>query len=246
VIRVQTRALVARAVPFGEADAIVTLLTQDCGKVAAVARGARKANRRFQGTMDPFHRLDVAFEDRGAELVTLKEANLSRVRANITASLDAVDGAGMLLRWARHVFLPRSPEPESFDLVDETLDAFDELAVADQTSETRSCHIQQHLARAGILLLAWHGYGLEFGACVQCGKACPAGKAARFSAHRGGIVCTECGHATGIVLDGAARQAAAAWSEGQPATGPGLPLGSAKSLVVAILESFAVHTEFEP
>ena len=49
-----TPAVVVRVVDYGEADRIVTLLTRARGKLAAMARGARKSRRRFAGGVGMF------------------------------------------------------------------------------------------------------------------------------------------------------------------------------------------------
>ena len=47
--RSSTPAIVLRAVNYGEADRIVTLFGRDTGRLSALARGARKSQRRFAG-----------------------------------------------------------------------------------------------------------------------------------------------------------------------------------------------------
>ncbi|MBX7197665.1 MAG: DNA repair protein RecO, partial [Sandaracinaceae bacterium] len=42
-----SRAVLLRSVDFGEADRIVTLLTEQHGRVAVMARGARRSQKRF-------------------------------------------------------------------------------------------------------------------------------------------------------------------------------------------------------
>jgi DNA repair protein RecO (recombination protein O) len=44
-----TPAIVLRAVNYGEADRVVTLFGRDIGRVSALARSARKSQRRFAG-----------------------------------------------------------------------------------------------------------------------------------------------------------------------------------------------------
>lgn len=61
---VHTQALVLRAVDFGESDRIVHLLTPRTGRIAAIAKGARRSRRRFPGTLDFFNRLRVQLERR--------------------------------------------------------------------------------------------------------------------------------------------------------------------------------------
>ena len=43
---------------------IVTLFTEELGKIAALARGARKSSRRFAGALEPMHTLRVTLDER--------------------------------------------------------------------------------------------------------------------------------------------------------------------------------------
>src|SRR5437867_12680442 len=54
-----TRAVVMRARTFGESDKIVTFLTRDLGKVAGIAKGAKRSKRRFVNVLEPFTHVDV-------------------------------------------------------------------------------------------------------------------------------------------------------------------------------------------
>ncbi|HXK19309.1 MAG TPA: recombination protein O N-terminal domain-containing protein, partial [Polyangiaceae bacterium] len=86
--RIATEALLLRRVEYGEADLVLTLLTQKLGKVSALARGARKSNKRFGGALEPMHTLAVELDERpGAELFSLLEAKLKVPRAKILSSL---------------------------------------------------------------------------------------------------------------------------------------------------------------
>ncbi|MCC6221599.1 MAG: DNA repair protein RecO [Deltaproteobacteria bacterium] len=46
--------LVLQSKAFRESDSIVTLLTQQCGKLSAIARGVRRSKKRFMGGIEPF------------------------------------------------------------------------------------------------------------------------------------------------------------------------------------------------
>ena len=61
---VQCEALVLRVLEFGESDRIVHLLTPEWGRVTAMAKGAKRSRKRFAGTLDLFHRLQVQLERR--------------------------------------------------------------------------------------------------------------------------------------------------------------------------------------
>ena len=49
-----TAAIVLRVTDYGEADRIVTLLTESHGKVSALARGAKKSRKRFGAALGLF------------------------------------------------------------------------------------------------------------------------------------------------------------------------------------------------
>jgi DNA repair protein RecO (recombination protein O) len=53
--------VVLRVQKLGEADRIITLLTQKHGKVRAVAKGVRRTNSRFGARVEPFAHVDVQF-----------------------------------------------------------------------------------------------------------------------------------------------------------------------------------------
>src|SRR6185312_2357924 len=85
--RVTSDALVVRNVPYGESDVVVTLLTEQEGKVAAIVRGARRWSRRTSrrpleagGALEPMHTISATDEDKGTDLATLKEARVVRAR----------------------------------------------------------------------------------------------------------------------------------------------------------------------
>ena len=56
---IRTEAIVLRQQVFGEADRILTLLTPNRGKVAAIAKGVRRISSRKAGHLDLFMRADV-------------------------------------------------------------------------------------------------------------------------------------------------------------------------------------------
>lgn len=187
--RIDSEALVVRTVEFGESDVIATLVTEQAGKLGAVVRGARKGRARIGGALEPLHTIAVLLEDKGGDLTTLKEARIVRARTRVAGSLEALGAAGSALRWARHLFPPRTPEPVGWRVLIDLLEVLEE-----GTASPR-----KELARAGLALLSAVGYGLELNRCVSCGRSCPPGKAACVDAARGGLVCLACGGATGLL-----------------------------------------------
>jgi DNA repair protein RecO (recombination protein O) len=173
-------------VPYAEADAVITLFTEALGKVAAMARGARKSKRRFAAALEPMHTVQVTLDERpGAELHGLREATVVTPRTHLLGDLDRLNAAGKALRWARGGSPNRTREPgvwaELVTLLDRLDDPDDPLPPG------------THLAASGLRLLRHFGYGLELDACVRCGRPCDEGRPAFVDAGVGGLICTACG-----------------------------------------------------
>jgi DNA repair protein RecO (recombination protein O) len=231
VNRIESEALVVRTVEFGEADVIATLVTEQAGKLSAIVRGARKGSRRVEGALEPVHTIAVLLEDKGAELVTLKESRIVRTRAGIVGSLEALDAAGVALRWVRHLFPPRTPEPEGWRVLVELLDVLDR----------GDAQPRGELARAGLALLSAVGYALDLERCVVCGRPCPESKAACVDPGRGGLVCRSCGGASAVLLPDT-RAAARALASGRPGI---ITPSQAESLLQIVDRGMAAHAGFE-
>ncbi len=217
---------------YGESDVIVTLLTEKEGKISALVRGGRKSSKRVGGALEPFHTIHVHLEERGGDLATLREARLVRVRAGLVRALDSLEAAGRAMRWARHLFPPKHPEPRAWATLAELLDALDRGDGAPLAL----------LASAGLRLLRDAGYGLDLERCVRCGKPCPEGRTARVDAARGGLVCSECGGAR-RVLTPALRALARAAERGEAAS---MTREHAEELLGMVEDAMAAHTGLEP
>jgi DNA repair protein RecO (recombination protein O) len=211
--RVVSRAFVVKVVHYGEADVIVTLFTEELGKVSALARGARKSSRRFAGALEPMHTLRVTLDERpGAELLGLREAVVVRPRAHVLGDLERMNAAGQALRWVRAGSPNRTPEPEVWTELDGLLERLED--------PTDPLPPRSHLLASGLRLLKHFGYGLGFDGCVRCGKPCDAARPAYVDAGLGGLICQSCGggrNAAHHLVDAATRKRLAAAAAGRDA-----------------------------
>ena len=228
---IDSDALVVRTVEYGEADVITTLLTEVHGKLSAVLRGGRKSRRRAPGALEPFHTVRVRLDDRGAELLTMREARVVRARTGIAGSLAALEAGGLALRWVRHLSPPRHPEPGAWLTTTRLLDELDSCPELPRT----------RLAVAGLRLLDDVGYGLDLERCVGCSRRCPEGRPACVDVRRGGLVCLSCGGA-GFRLSPGARKRGLSVQRGDAAQ----PSGSeAEELLSLVDGAMAAHGDFE-
>lgn len=59
----KTQGIVIKRMNFGEADRILTILTERFGKVKAIAKGVRKTKSRLAGSLEPFMILDLQLHE---------------------------------------------------------------------------------------------------------------------------------------------------------------------------------------
>src|SRR6059036_4105985 len=84
-----TSALVLRTRPYGESDRIVTLITEQHGKVTGIAKGAKNSRRRFAGSLEPFVLIRAVFRQRTtSDLAFLLRCELLGVWRELTRDLD--------------------------------------------------------------------------------------------------------------------------------------------------------------
>ena len=229
--RIATEALLLRRVDYGEADLVLTLLTEKLGKVSALARGARKSVKRFGGSLEPMHTLAVELDERpGAELFTLLESKLKTPRARIMDSLAAMEAAGKALSWARRAAPPRTPEEAPYAVLSTLLDR---LAVAPAPEPSAVA-----LAEAGLCLLSAFGWGIDFERCVRCGRQALPTQSASVDATRGGLICRSCGGAR-LRISASAREHMARAAAGQTEVLTPEEASSALSIVEAALGAHA-------
>jgi DNA repair protein RecO (recombination protein O) len=220
-----TRALTLRSVLYGESDKILTLFTRDRGKLGAIARAARRSQKRFGGALEPFALLEIALVARaGAELLRLDRADVIRPNAGIATDLVRIGQAATALELARELLPPEQPEPALFD----ALAAF--LATLDVEGASTEGLVAFELAA-----LEHAGLAPRLTACGVCGKPLPPGKAARFDPRRGGIVCRADGGGP-VTLSGRAVEALAQLAQGQAALLPAKESRAAAEALRALTE----------
>ncbi|HVZ31399.1 MAG TPA: DNA repair protein RecO [Polyangiaceae bacterium] len=199
-----TLALVLRRTAYGEADWVLSLFTERLGQIAALARSARRSQRRFSGSLEPFHTLELAVDETpGSDLAKLREARVVQPRTELLAELSAMQAAGTFLGWVRHAAPAHTPEPEIWELSLACLDELERGAALRRTEVAPSARAA--LAVHGLRLLVACGWRLELEYCVETGVRCPDGKAARIDPARGGLVSSARGTG-GILVNGAQRR----------------------------------------
>ena len=180
-----TSAILLRSIDYGESDRVVTLLGRSTGSLGAIARGARKSQRRFGGGLGLCSIGEAALRERGSsELLTLERFDLTTSFPRLGADLVRMGHAAYVAELLAKLCAPRQAEPEIYDLAV----AFLELLEAEGASATR-------LRIFELALLRCLGFAPTLDRCATCGRSDLSTGATidvRFIAERGGVVCQTC------------------------------------------------------
>jgi DNA repair protein RecO (recombination protein O) len=187
-------ALVLRAIPYGESDAVVHLLVLGRGRIPAFARGARSSRRRFGGALEPFTRVEALMSE-GAELWSLREARVIEAHARLREDLHRIAHAGYAAELAHDLTRAGEPADALFALLDEFLTRLENGAAT--SARLRALELGA-LAASGLLP--------ELAACARCGGEVLPGRAA-FDPDAGGTTCANCTIPGAMVLSIGARAA---------------------------------------
>jgi DNA repair protein RecO (recombination protein O) len=178
---VKLSGVVLRTVDCGEADRVVTLLTEERGRVAAFARSARASRRRFGGALEPFTQVRAeARVRRASELLSLESVSPVRAFAGIRADLARIACAGYACELAGELLRENEPNRELHALLVDYLSWLDARAAA--PSALRAYELAA-LAAAGLRPC--------LSGCARCGGVLE-GPAHRFDPAEGGAVCARC------------------------------------------------------
>ena len=178
----RTRGIVLHVTDFGEADKIVTFFSPDLGRATAIAKGAKRSQKRFVNKLEAFSLLQILYRPaRGDGLLFLSEAELENAYLPIRAHYDryvvAMYIEELTLRFTRE----HDPDPDIFALLTWALqtlaDGCEPLAVA--------VYFQ-------LRLLGVAGYEPQLDRCGFCGaEVASSGRHALHPA-RGALVCCRC------------------------------------------------------
>lgn len=181
----RTEALILRTVDFSESDRVLHLLVPDGGRVAAIARGARRSVKRFGGTLDLFNHLRVQIDRRhSGGLSRLDQAQL--IRSFPPLRVDPARFAmGCYLLELLDRLAPEGGSPQDMRrLFDFALSALEAISARRPDAQLRTILELRALAALGLRP--------ELRRCVRCGRAAEGEAEIGFHVAEGGPVCGRC------------------------------------------------------
>ena len=173
-------AIVLRRLDYGEADRIVTLLTREHGKLAAIAKGARRGKSKVSASLDLFARSTIMLA-RGRNLDVVAQVERNGDARHIAGDLHRTAYACLVAEIVDKVLEDRHPVDEVFELVVATLTALNASARSPRADSA------WFLMR----MLEVLGYQPQLQECASCGSELPKASA-WFSALLGGLLCERC------------------------------------------------------
>lgn len=207
-MQIKDRAICLRAVNYSETSQVVTLLTREHGKIAAMAKGSRRAKNAFDGPIEVFSCGEILFivKESGG-LAVLTEFNQEPHFRGLSQNLDALNAALFGTELTERFLEDHDPHPPLFDKFIKFLETIQET--------TQNNQILARLILYQLRLLEETGIGLMLDACANCGTTArstsegtgmwpkhPASEiknssgtaypAIYFSSHKNGLLCSAC------------------------------------------------------
>ena len=168
--------IVLKTTKLGEADRIVTLLTESNGKVRAVAKGVRKTKSRWGARLEPFTHVDLMLY-KGRNLDTITGAHILQSFDHVRQDYTRLMSAAALVEAVEKITPDRERSIPTYSLLLAGLRA---LAMEDASTLVPAFLVK---------LLSVSGYHPQLSVCVGCGEA---RSFEGFSPALGGAVCEDC------------------------------------------------------
>ncbi len=173
--------VVLKTTPLRESDLLVTLYTATHGRVSAVARGARKSQRRFAGALQllVLGSYDLGRRPRG-ELWGLDSAEVEREWTRLASDVFAVAHASYIAELVGALLPPETPDPHVLDVI---------VALWESLAEGGPSPGALRFVELELFDLAGHRPALD--GCAACGSR-ELESGAVFDPGRGGAICRRC------------------------------------------------------
>ena len=174
----EVKALVIRTLDLSEHDRLLTLFTEEHGKITAVANGSRTLKSRYLAAAQLFCYASFVLYKKG-DRYWVREASLIESFFDLRADLTRTALASYVCDVAGDVVEENAPEPEMLSLTLNTL-----FAIASGAYSLSLVKAAFELRAASVL-----GFRPMLDACMHCAKT---DEGLCLDVMNGGLVCAEC------------------------------------------------------
>lgn len=126
--QVRTNGIVLSRVDYGEADRIITFLTDDAGKLTVIAKGVRRAKSKLAGAVELFSVSELVYVQGRGSMGTLVSARLGKHYGHIVQDIDRTMLGYELLKLL-YKSIEDAAEDTYYILLEHTLAALDDASV---------------------------------------------------------------------------------------------------------------------
>jgi DNA repair protein RecO (recombination protein O) len=177
--------VVLRTYKLRESDRIIVLMTQENGKVRAVAKGVRKTKSKFGARLEPMSHVRLLLY-RGRELDIVSQADSVEPLAPLLSSLDRASQGMAAIEAVDQLGLEREPNARLYNMAVGVL-----RTIADRPAPL-------NVPAFYWKLLAAEGLEPQLDMCVRCGEAEPDVQLVALDLNEGGTTCRSCRSGTAV------------------------------------------------
>jgi DNA repair protein RecO (recombination protein O) len=178
---IKTPAIVLKSLNWKESSKIITVHTRELGKIALIAKGARRLKQRYSGVLESINLVEVVFYfSSKRQIQVLGSVSLENGFKQIKNDLEKTSYTYSILELISILIPAGSPDPVFFDFV-KTLLLNLELA---QGAKIIFLYFLLKIS-------SYLGFRPEFDSCTKCSKQIVEGDS-YFSFDSGGIKCQTC------------------------------------------------------
>jgi DNA repair protein RecO (recombination protein O) len=183
------RGMVLRTIRLGEADRIVTLMTERHGKVRAVAKGVRRTRSKFGSRLEPLSHVALLGWQGRSDLDIVNQVEVIDANRVVREDLDRVTVALSMLEVVDQVGQERHANPRLYEMV---VGAVAALAIRNSPMVAPAFFLK---------VLALEGTEPHLSSCVSCGEE-GIGSLVAFDPIEGGVLCRQCRRGRPLSVDG--------------------------------------------
>jgi DNA repair protein RecO (recombination protein O) len=174
--------VVLRTYRLGEADRIIVLMTEEHGKVRAVAKGVRRTSSKFGARLEPLTHVDVLLWQGRSELDIINQVEVIETFRHVREDLGRVAKGLALLEVTDQIGQERHPDRRLFAMLVGALRALSDND-RDPTLLAPSFFLKA---------LVLEGASPVLDACASCGEPDGAVELVAFDLVEGGTLCRRC------------------------------------------------------
>lgn len=186
------KAFVLRRIKYGESSLIVSLFSEERGKLSAIAKGARSARSKtgMASILEPLNLIEAEIYFKPSrEVQLISKADIISDFSVLKSNLDRMATSAEIMRTLGSHVHENEPNPNIWKLINRTMRQMQSVPI-----DSLKSHELAFKAR----LLSALGYEPVLEKCAFCGNLLDNG--GFYAVESGGIICKECGP-RGIPLD---------------------------------------------